>query len=192
VASTGSIGGTYGVNVLVGQSRLPPHDCKDQPYSWALESSSDGQQRDLDKAWSHHERAIALNPNDPRIVGQRGELSMYRGDLDEAVRSLEQAARLDPLSATSYQRNLACTRYLRRELDEAARLHAQLAEARPDMIELGAAIAAMRGDDVVRDRALQQLLTYGARVNRPTRPFATDTLRRLWREGFERAGISLS
>jgi serine/threonine protein kinase/tetratricopeptide (TPR) repeat protein len=148
--------------------------------------------RDLDRAWSHHERAIALNPNDPRIVGQRGELSMYRGDLDEAVRSLEQAARLDPLAATSYQRHLVCTRYLRRELDEAARLHALLAEARPDMIELGAAIAAMRGDDASRDRALQQLRAGGALVNRPTRPFATDALRRLWREGFERAGISLS
>ena len=116
---------------------------------------------------------------------------MYRGDLEEAVRSLEQAVRLDPLSATSYQRNLACARYLRRELDEAARLHTMLADARPDMIELGAAIAAMRGDDATRDRALQQLRECGARVKRPARRFATEALRRQWLEGFERAGISL-
>src|SRR5262245_43974625 len=42
VASIGSIVGTYGVRPLVGQSRLPPHDCKDQPYSAARQAAHVG------------------------------------------------------------------------------------------------------------------------------------------------------
>jgi hypothetical protein len=79
-----------------------------------------------------------------------------------------------------------------RNLDEAARIHAMLPDGRPDMMELGAAIAALRGDDTTRDRALEQLRKLGAPVKRPTRPFGTDALRRLWREGFERNILSFA
>jgi TolB-like protein/Tfp pilus assembly protein PilF len=148
---------------------------------------------DADKAWYHHERAIALNPNDSRIVGQRGELLLYRGELEEAARALEQAARLDPLSPKPYQRHIVCVRYMQRDLAEAARLYKQLADSRPDILELGAAIAALRDEGELLRSTMERLreVTGGKPPFRQPRPFVTDELRHRWREGFERAGIPL-
>ncbi|MEX0628401.1 MAG: adenylate/guanylate cyclase domain-containing protein [Cucumibacter sp.] len=53
----------------------------------------------LDKAVPHAERALALNPNDPRIVAQRGELLTWLGQAEEGTEWLQRAARLDPYGA---------------------------------------------------------------------------------------------
>ncbi len=53
-------------------------------------------ERNLDKARTHHDRAFALNPNDPRIVAQRGELFTWLGEVEKAVEWLQTAMRLDP------------------------------------------------------------------------------------------------
>jgi len=53
-------------------------------------------QGDLVRARTHHERAFALNPNDPRIVAQRGELMTRLGEPEQAVEWLQAAMRLDP------------------------------------------------------------------------------------------------
>jgi adenylate cyclase len=53
----------------------------------------------LDTAMAHAERALSLNPNDPRLVAQRGELLTWLGDAEEGVEWAGKAARLDPLGA---------------------------------------------------------------------------------------------
>ncbi|MCZ6709934.1 MAG: adenylate/guanylate cyclase domain-containing protein [Gammaproteobacteria bacterium] len=53
----------------------------------------------LDTAMAHAERALAMNPNDPRLVAQRGELLTWLGKAEEGVEWASKAARLDPLGA---------------------------------------------------------------------------------------------
>lgn len=53
----------------------------------------------LEQAELHHQKAFALNPNDPRIVAQRGELLTWLGRPDEGADWARRAMRLDPYDA---------------------------------------------------------------------------------------------
>lgn len=53
--------------------------------------------RDFDKAEFHIERALALNPNDDKIICQIGELATYSGRPEEGERWVRRAIRLNPL-----------------------------------------------------------------------------------------------
>ncbi len=55
--------------------------------------------RRLDQAEIHSDRALAMNPNDPRIVAQRGELLTWLGRAGEGVNWIERAMRIDPFGA---------------------------------------------------------------------------------------------
>jgi adenylate cyclase len=55
--------------------------------------------RKLDQAMVHSDRALTMNPNDPRIGAQRGELLTWLGKAEEGVEWVERAVRLDPLGA---------------------------------------------------------------------------------------------
>jgi adenylate cyclase len=54
------------------------------------------------KSEHHLERALALNPNDPRLVVQRGINLTFLGDPQAALPWIERAMRLDPFSAHYY------------------------------------------------------------------------------------------
>jgi adenylate cyclase len=54
------------------------------------------------KSEHHLERALALNPNDPRLVVQRGINLTFLGDPEAAIPWIERAMRLDPFSAHRY------------------------------------------------------------------------------------------
>jgi adenylate cyclase len=54
----------------------------------------------------HLERALALNPNDPRLVVQRGINLTFLGDPGAAIPWIETAMRLDPFSAHRYYLDL--------------------------------------------------------------------------------------
>lgn len=58
---------------------------------------------DYDRAKYHHDRALSLNPNDPRIVAQRGYLLTALGQAGEGVKWIEQALRLDPAQPGDYR-----------------------------------------------------------------------------------------
>jgi adenylate cyclase len=60
------------------------------------------EQEDLDKAEHFHNRAFALNPNDPRMLAQRGELMIWLGKPEEGVEWVQKAMRLDPLGADGF------------------------------------------------------------------------------------------
>jgi adenylate cyclase len=57
---------------------------------------------DLDKAEHYHNRAFALNPNDPRMLAQRGELMIWLGRPDEGAEWVQKAMQLDPLGAQGF------------------------------------------------------------------------------------------
>ncbi len=54
--------------------------------------------RRLDQAQLHHDKAFQLNPNDVRIVAQRGELLTWLGKHEEGAAWVEKAMRLDPFA----------------------------------------------------------------------------------------------
>ncbi|MGO9623895.1 MAG: tetratricopeptide repeat protein [Steroidobacteraceae bacterium] len=54
------------------------------------------------KSEYHLERALVLNPNDPRLVVQRGINLTFLGDPRAAIPWIERAMRLDPFSAHRY------------------------------------------------------------------------------------------
>jgi TolB-like protein len=146
--------------------------------------------RDWVKVRHHHERAYGLNPNDARIVGQRGELAFYDGKLDEARAWLEEAMRLDPLGPKSYARVLAAVHYLRRDLDVAARVMAAAGEDRPWNLGLAAAIAAMRGDMEGAASRVSRLREMSPKFDPLFMvKLAGDEHKALWLEGYRKAGI---
>jgi adenylate cyclase len=69
----------------------------------------------------HLERALALNPNDPRLVVQRGINLTFLGDPDAAIPWIEKAMRLDPFSAHRYYLDLVRALFMdRRPADAVA------------------------------------------------------------------------
>jgi adenylate cyclase len=54
------------------------------------------------KSEQYLERALALNPNDPRLIVQRGINSTFGGDPEAAIPWIERAMRIDPFSAHRY------------------------------------------------------------------------------------------
>jgi adenylate cyclase len=58
------------------------------------------------KSEHHLERALALNPNDPRLVVQRGINLTFLGDPDAGIPWIERAMRIDPFSANRYYLDL--------------------------------------------------------------------------------------
>ena len=55
-----------------------------------------------DEAQLRHDKAFKLNPNDPRIVAQRGELLTWLGEAEQGVDWIEKAMRLDPYHADDW------------------------------------------------------------------------------------------
>jgi adenylate cyclase len=145
---------------------------------------------DIVKAEHHHQRAMTLNPNDSRIVGQAGELAMYVGDLDASADRLNRAARLDPLSPKPFLRLLVRARYVRGELDEAARLIRCLDESDPPSIAVAAAVGALRGEHVAALAA--RVPTTGLRWTPAAiaKLFRDAERRTAWLRGFEKAGLA--
>jgi len=75
--------------------------------------------RDFDKVRFHQDRAYALNPNDPRIVSQRGETLVWLGQAAEGVEWIEKAMLLDPSEAERRAKFLGQAHYVARQYREA-------------------------------------------------------------------------
>ncbi len=60
------------------------------------------EEKKFDEAERYNEKAFRLNPNDPRIVAQRGELLTWRGRPEEGVEWVERAMQLDPFGADDW------------------------------------------------------------------------------------------
>jgi len=60
------------------------------------------EQEDLDKAEHFHNRAFAINPNDPRMLAQRGELMIWLGRPEDGAVWVQKAMQLDPLGADGF------------------------------------------------------------------------------------------
>jgi adenylate cyclase len=76
-------------------------------------------QRQFDKSERHLERALALTPNDPRLIVQRGINLTFLGSPESALPWIEQAMRVDPFSASRYETDLVRALFATNHIKEA-------------------------------------------------------------------------
>ncbi|MBC8241372.1 MAG: hypothetical protein H8E30_12990 [Alphaproteobacteria bacterium] len=84
----------------------------------------------LDAAVQHNERALSLNPNDPRLVAQKGELLTRLGRAPEGVQWINMAIRLDPYSWSHWAHLLGAALMLSDRYEAAAEAYLQSARPR--------------------------------------------------------------
>ena len=84
------------------------------------------EQRELDQAEQFPNRAFAMNPHDPRMLAQRGELMTWLGRHTEAIEWLHKAMRLDPLGASSFAHLLGRALLAQGRYDKALQAYRQI------------------------------------------------------------------
>jgi len=146
------------------------------------------------KSEHHLERALAMNPNDPRLVVQRGINSTFMGDPVGAIPWIEKAMRIDPFSAERYYLELVRALFMaERPSDALTVLERTSRQARDHLLWVGACHAASGNEAAAREavtraRAQRPDLTttsFFARGNVMRR--AEDTAR--LQDAFARAGL---
>lgn len=75
--------------------------------------------RDFERAAYHAARAFELNPNDPRVMSQYGEILTAMGRAEDAIVVLEQALEVDPHEPDRRLRNLATAEFVARRYRQA-------------------------------------------------------------------------
>jgi adenylate cyclase len=117
------------------------------------------EQEDLDKAEHYHDRAFALNPNDPRMLAQRGELMVWLGRPEEGAEWVQKAMQLDPLGANGYAHLLGRALRAARRYEEAIGAYRQVRKLRfQHHAEMAACYAATGAD---HEAAKQKAETLG-------------------------------
>jgi adenylate cyclase len=88
------------------------------------------EQRALDQAEKFHNRAFEMNPNDPRMLAQRGELMTWMGRHAEGAEWVQKAMRLDPLGAKSFAHLLGRALLAQHQYEEALQAYRQITAPR--------------------------------------------------------------
>ena len=102
------------------------------------------EQRELAQAELYHNRAFAMNPNDPRMAAQRGELMTWMGRHAEGLEWVQTAMRLDPLGVNSFSHLLGRALYAEQRYAEAIKAYMQIGVSRyQHHADLGACHAQM-------------------------------------------------
>jgi len=105
------------------------------------------EQEDLDKAEHYHNRAFVLNPNDPRMLAQRGELMVWLGRPEEGVEWVQKAMQLDPLGADGFAHLLGRALRADRRYEDAIEAYKQVRVVRDQHCAEMAACCAATGND---------------------------------------------
>lgn len=79
-------------------------------------------QQKFDEAEHHNERGLALNPNNPRLVVQRGYLLAYIGRPEEGIEWINKVIQLDPVHPEAYYANLAITHHAAGQYEDAIKI----------------------------------------------------------------------
>ena len=75
--------------------------------------------KQFDQSEFHLHRALTLNPNDPRIILQKGINLTWHGDPDTALTWIKEAMRRDPHHEELYSYELGCALFLSGQYDDA-------------------------------------------------------------------------
>jgi adenylate cyclase len=77
------------------------------------------EERRFDDAQLYNEKALRLNPNDPRLVAQRGEILTWLGRPEDGIEWIEKAMQLDPHDADAWAHLLGRALFGARRYEEA-------------------------------------------------------------------------
>ena len=114
---------------------------------------------DWEDAELHHAKAFQLNPNDARIITQRGELFTKLGQAEEGLVWLKKANHCDPLSVPARAHLLARANFAVHEYQEALNSYKQIRKPRPDHLAEMAACCAELGQLDRSDSYVERSLT---------------------------------
>ena len=103
--------------------------------------------RDYEQAEAHNDKALTLNPNDPRIVAQKGEVLTWLGRPAEAVEWIEKAMRLDPFAADGWAHLLGRALYSSRQYSDALAAFKRISVPQFGQHAFMAACSALAGND---------------------------------------------
>jgi len=105
------------------------------------------EQEDLDKAEHYHNRAFALNPNDTRMLAQRGELLIWLGNPEEGAQWVQRAMQRDPLRASGFAHLLGRALRADRRYEDAIEAYKRVGSPRYQHCAEMAACYAAAGND---------------------------------------------
>ena len=149
--------------------------------------------RDWDKAEIHHERALALAPNNPLIVAQHGELLTWLGQPVAAIEWIERAMRLDPYEANQRAHLLGRALYGAKRYADAAGAYRRVpTPSFRHYAELAASFA-QAGMPAEAERAAAEALRGNAGFSSSAYvaglPYRFDEDRQHLKEGLRKAGL---
>ena len=110
------------------------------------------------KSEHHLERALALNPNDPRLVVQRGINLTCLGDPDAAIPWIQRAMRIDPFSASRYYLDLVRALFMAGRPTEAIAVLERTTREHHDHYLWLAACHAAAGNDATAHEAARKAI----------------------------------
>jgi tetratricopeptide (TPR) repeat protein len=148
---------------------------------------------EYDLAGHHHERAYALNPNDPGLAGQRANWLMHVGRLEEALATLDSSLERDPFPATWYWDVRGYVLYHLKRYNEAI---VAFRGVRANHFWIAGMLAAAYGQagrldearrELARFLALRPGATLGTVADRIV--YADDAMRLHWLAGLGKAGL---
>jgi adenylate cyclase len=147
----------------------------------------------LDQAVIHGDRAFARNPNDPRIVAQKGELLTWLGKPDEGAEWIRKAMRLDPHGAHARAHLLGRALYGSRRYADAVDAYRQIASPRySHLAGMAACYAQMGRDAEAKEQAAAALRLkpdFAIESYLRTLPFSETTDRSHLADGLRKAGL---
>jgi len=147
----------------------------------------------LEQAELHHQKAIALNPNDPRIVAQRGELLTWLGRPVEGADCARRAMRLDPYDAAGRAHLLGRALYVARSYADAIEAFKQVSVPRyGHHAEIAACHAQLGSDENARLHAQEVLRLkpdFSIADHVQGLPFKESRDREHYRDGLRKAGL---
>jgi len=111
-----------------------------------------------DDAQRHHEKAFELNPNDARIIAQRGELFTKLGQAEEGVTWVQRAMQIDPFGADARAHLLGRALFGAHRYVDAIAAFKRIPIPQPDhLADMAACYAQLERDDEARACAAKVL-----------------------------------
>ena len=147
----------------------------------------------MEEAELHHQKAFALNPNDPRGVAQRSELLTWLGRPVEGVDWARRAMRLDPYNAAARAHLLGRALYIARSYEDAIEAFKQVrAPSYSHHAEIAACHAQLGSDDKASlhaGKVLSLKPDFSIADHVQGLPFKESRDRDQYRDGLRKAGL---
>jgi adenylate cyclase len=123
--------------------------------------------KQFDQAEFHLQRALTLNPNDPRVILQKGINLTWYGETGEAIPWIQEAIRRDPYHEDIYSFELGCTLFVAGRYNDAMAAFKKTGNPNIQHNSYMAACAAQLGDIEAAD-------IYAAEVLKAKKDFSID------------------